>query len=125
MAQHDKGANVTLLEPKSVRVKLTQALRNLWKPRSGNNQMPVKLSRELIAETYISGLGIEIGALHNPLKLPAGATARYVDRLSVPELREQYPELASQELVNVDILADGELLETIPDSTQDFVVANH
>ena len=87
--------------------------------------MPVKLSRELIAETYISGLGIEIGALHNPLKLPAGATARYVDRLSVPELREQYPELASQELVNVDILADGELLETIPDSTQDFVVANH
>jgi len=108
-----------------VRLKITQALRNLRKPRSENNQLPAKLSRELIAESYLSGLGIEIGALHNPLKLPAAATARYVDRLSVPELREQYPELASEELVNVDILADGELLETISDSSQDFVIANH
>lgn len=108
-----------------MRLKLTQALRNFRKSRSGNDQLPVKLSRELIAESYLSGVGIEIGALHNPLKLPAKATARYVDRLSVPELREQYPELASQELVNVDILADGELLETISDSSQDFVIANH
>lgn len=86
---------------------------------------PVKLNRELIAATYLSGVGIEIGALHNPLKLPPAATARYVDRLSVADLRSQYPELAAEELVNVDILADGELLETIPDSTQDFVIANH
>ena len=108
-----------------MKLKLTQALRNLRKPRSENNQLPVKLSRELIAETYLTGVGIEIGALHNPLKLPAAATARYVDRLSVTELRDQYPELAEKDLVNVDILADGELLETISDSSQDFVIANH
>ena len=105
--------------------KLTKALRNLRDGQSANDKLPVKLSRELIAETYLSGLGIEIGALHNPLKLPPAVTARYVDRLSVLELREQYSELASQELVNVDILADGERLETIADSSQDFVIANH
>jgi SAM-dependent methyltransferase len=86
---------------------------------------PAKLNRELIAATYLSGLGIEIGALHNPLKLPPAASVKYVDRLSVEDLRRQYPELADEELVNVDILADGELLETIPDATQDFVIANH
>ncbi len=86
---------------------------------------PVKLSRELIAETYLSGDGIEIGALHNPLKLPAAARVRYVDRLSIPDLRKQYPELDAEALVNVDILADGERLETIADESQDFVIANH
>lgn len=105
--------------------KLFPALRKLRSRHSEDNQTPVKLSRELIAQTYLSGLGIEIGALHNPLKLPAAAKAQYVDRLSVDELRKQYPELAEQELVNVDILADGELLETISDLTQDFVIANH
>ena len=85
----------------------------------------MKLGRELIAETYLKGEGIEIGALHNPLKLPDAAKVKYVDRLSVAELRTQYPELDSQELVDVDIIADGELLETIPDASQDFVIANH
>ena len=85
----------------------------------------MKLSRELIAETYLRGDGIEIGALHKPLKLSASTTVRYVDRLSVSDLRKQYPELADEELVDVDILADGERLETIGNASQDFVIANH
>lgn len=105
--------------------RLTKALRILRYGHSGENHAPVKLDRSVIAETYLSGVGIEIGALHNPLKLPNRANAKYVDRLSVPDLRRQYPELASEELVEVDILADGERLETIADSSQDFVVANH
>ena len=105
--------------------RLTKALRVLRYGHSGESSAPVKLDRSVIAETYLSGIGIEIGALHNPLKLPIRASAKYVDRLSVPDLRQQYPELASEELVEVDILADGERLETIEDSSQDFVVANH
>jgi len=108
-----------------VRQRLAQAFQDLG-ARLGTREAPrPKLDREMIAQTYLTGLGIEIGALHNPLKLPPAATARYVDRLPVSELREQYPELAEQELVNVDILADGERLESIADSTQDFVIANH
>lgn len=84
-----------------------------------------KLSRELIAETYLYGEGIEIGALHNPLKVPPSVKIKYVDRLQVEQLREQYPELNDKDLVNVDILDDGERLSTIPDCSLDFVIANH
>lgn len=83
------------------------------------------LYREFFANQYIQGEGIEIGALHSPLKVPAGVKVRYVDRMTVPELKRQYRELASANLVDVDIVADGELLETVPDGTQDFVIASH
>ena len=86
---------------------------------------PAKLSRALIAQTYLSGHGIEIGALHNPLQVPPSAKVKYVDRLPIAQLREQYPELNDKELVAVDILDDGERLTTIPDASLDFVIANH
>jgi predicted SAM-dependent methyltransferase len=83
------------------------------------------LDRESIARTYLNGRGIEIGALHSPLPVPAGAFVSYVDRMSVSDLRTQYPELAEYNLVQPNIIANGELLETIADSSQDFVIANH
>jgi predicted SAM-dependent methyltransferase len=85
----------------------------------------LSLDREFIAKTYISGHGIEIGALHAPLRVSRRTRVKYVDRMSVPELRKHYPELSTHELVHVDIIDDGERLGTIADSTQDFVIANH
>jgi SAM-dependent methyltransferase len=85
----------------------------------------VVAARTRIANRYLSGEGIEIGALHNPLPVPVSARVRYVDRLPVSELRAHYPELEHEPLVQVDLLDDGERLATIPDSTLDFVVANH
>ena len=85
----------------------------------------MKLGREFVADTYIRGQGIEIGALHMPLGVPRSARVKYVDRLSVPDLRKHYPELNDKNLVEVDIIADGERLESISDATQDFVIANH
>jgi predicted SAM-dependent methyltransferase len=86
---------------------------------------PFSLDRDFIAKTYIKGDGIEIGALHAPLRVSKRASVKYVDRMSVPDLRQQYPELSVHKLVHVDIIDDGELLKTIEDSTQDFVIANH
>jgi SAM-dependent methyltransferase len=83
------------------------------------------IDRETIANKYLSGSGIEIGALHTPLKVPQSAHVKYVDRMSVADLRSQYPELADHSLVEPDIIADGELLESVSDSSQDFVIANH
>jgi SAM-dependent methyltransferase len=85
----------------------------------------VSFDRTSIAQLYIAGNGIEIGALYSPLKIPSGATVKYIDRLPLSGLRKEYPELSSKELVNVDIVDDGELLETIDDASQDFVIANH
>lgn len=81
--------------------------------------------RELVTSLYIKGSGIEIGALHNPLVVPKIAKVKYVDRMNVSDLRKHYPELGALNLVDVDIISDGELLENIPDNSQDFVIANH
>jgi len=87
---------------------------------------PVYLdARAEFAARYLFGEGLEIGPLHLPLKMPAHARARYVDRMPVERLREEYPELAGWDLTPVDAIDDGERLETIPEESQDFVVANH
>jgi SAM-dependent methyltransferase len=78
-----------------------------------------------IADKYLKGNGIEIGALHSPLTVPTSANVQYVDRMTTIDLRKHYPELNDLELVNIDIIADGERLDSIQDSTQDFVIANH
>ena len=83
------------------------------------------LDREAIAAHVISGSGIEVGGLHNPLRVPAGVRVQYVDRMPVEDLRVHYPELAERTLTRVDIVDDGETLSTIPDASQDFVIANH
>src|SRR3954449_9087870 len=80
--------------------------------------------RELAAE-FLRGNGIEIGGLHLAIPMPAGASVRYVDRITVPELREHYPELDDWDLVSVDIVDDGEVLATIEDGSVDFIIANH
>jgi predicted SAM-dependent methyltransferase len=90
-----------------------------------NSNHSAKINRELIADNYLSGIGIEIGALNHPLYVPRTAQVRYVDRMSVPDLRTHYPELSSVNLVEVDIIDNGELLTTIAEASQDFVIANH
>ncbi|MEG4483644.1 methyltransferase domain-containing protein [Microcoleus sp. D2_18a_B4] len=81
--------------------------------------------RRNIASQYLSGEGIEVGALHAPLEVPAGVKVHYVDRMSVRDLRKQYPELAAVNLVEADIVDNGETLSSIPDNSWDFVIANH
>ena len=90
---------------------------------SGCNKNVSERSR--LAEPYLKGKGLEIGALHNPLKVPPGVQVQYLDRMTVEELRVQYPELRSEKLAVVDIVDDGEKLSKIQNATQDFVIANH
>jgi SAM-dependent methyltransferase len=82
-------------------------------------------ARREFAERFLAGHGLEIGALHLPLQTPAGAHVRYVDRMSVEDLRSEYAELADWDLTPVDVIDNGELLTTIAEESQDFIVANH
>lgn len=86
---------------------------------------PFRRHRRRIAKEYLHGRGLEIGALQEPLEVPAGTEVKYVDRLSVPDLRNHYPELDDLPLVEVDIIDDGQTLKKIRSGSQDFVVANH
>lgn len=102
---------------------------NIWKRKITNiffnDNAGYLEERKRISAKYIHGTGIEIGALHSPLDVPDDARVKYVDRMPVNELLQQYPELASFKLVDVDIVADGESLDSIPDASQDFCIANH
>ena len=95
-----------------------QLYRVLPLPRTG------RLAK-FLPRVYLHGTGCEIGALHNPLRVPPYTRVKYVDRFSVSELRAQYPELKDMALVPVDIVADGEVLEGITDSSMDFLIARN
>ncbi len=75
--------------------------------------------------SWLAGDGIEIGALHRPLRLPEGARVTYVDRLTVEQLREHYPELSEWNLTPVDVIGSADDLSAFTDASLDFVVANH
>lgn len=74
---------------------------------------------------WLSGQGIEIGALHQPLQLPPDVHVTYVDHLPLEKLREHYPELADWDLVPVDVIGTAEDLSEFADESLDFVIANH
>jgi predicted SAM-dependent methyltransferase len=82
-------------------------------------------ARGHIAEHFLVGEGIEIGALHQAVSVSERAKVTYVDRLPIKELWEHYPELRGQHLIEPDVLDDGQRLETFADDSQDFIIANH
>jgi SAM-dependent methyltransferase len=83
-------------------------------------------NRMVLAARYLHGDGIEIGALGRPLPMPPGARVRHVDRLSAHDMAAHYPEMARKRHVRApDIVDDGETLATVPEGSQDFLVANH
>lgn len=82
-------------------------------------------TRNRIAAAYLYGQGIEIGALHHPLQVGSGAKVKYLDRLPLAVLRQQYPELADDVIMPLDIIDDGEQLVTIGNESLDFIIANH
>lgn len=82
-------------------------------------------NRAELAAKFVRGSGLEIGALHHPLEVLVSVEVLYVDRLSTQDLITHYPELDPDSIVHVDIIEDGETLASIPDASQDFVIANH
>lgn len=91
-------------------------------------------AREEIAQRYLSGRGIEIGAFNCPLKVPPSASVAYVDHCSVADALRSLsvcgltPEdfgIDENCVVVPDIIDDGQCLLKLGDNSQDFVVANH
>lgn len=81
--------------------------------------------RRAIANQYLVGNGIEIGALHSPLEVPESVTVKYLDRMPVTQLRQHYPELSEYKLVEIELVDDGETIVSVLDDSVNFVIANH
>jgi predicted SAM-dependent methyltransferase len=80
--------------------------------------------RYKMARRHLGGVGLEIGALDRPLRLPQTARAFYLDRLLPAELYHHYPELDHRHFY-VSVVGDGETMACIRDESLDFLVANH
>jgi SAM-dependent methyltransferase len=104
-----------------IKTALSHYLRGRYAPFHPQGDDRTRLRR------YISGKGIEVGALHNPMNLKGLPVTEilYVDRFSKNELRQQYPDLKYLKLVPVDIIDDGEVLDKIENESLDFIIANH
>jgi SAM-dependent methyltransferase len=82
--------------------------------------------RAELAHAFLTGEGIEIGAFNNPQPLPPSVRVRYVDRIPLAELRQDYcPEPANAKMAPVHVVDDGEKLTKFEAESEDFIVANH
>jgi SAM-dependent methyltransferase len=84
--------------------------------------------REDLARRYIRGDGIEIGALHRPLRVPGEARVRYVDVMTREQLLATHSSSVYGDprcVVETDVIDDGERLGRFPGESVDFVIANH
>jgi SAM-dependent methyltransferase len=85
----------------------------------------VPSTREVVAARHLRGDGIEIGAMHYPLKVPAGARVRYVDKMSADANLDRFSEIRHLKLVQPDFVEDGFQLPSFAAGSVDFVIANH
>ncbi len=74
----------------------------------------------------LAGKGIEIGAFHSPLAVPAEAEVTYVDRFSTDDAARLFQEAASHDsVVRPSVLAPADHLPMFADGSLDFVLASH
>jgi predicted SAM-dependent methyltransferase len=86
----------------------------------------INSKRNFLAERYIHGSGIEIGAAQMPVKTPAGVKVRYVDVFTAEELKKALPKIYTKlDIIKVDVVDDGEKLDKFKDGSLDFIIANH
>ena len=90
-----------------------------WMPRHHLDHRPAMAMR------WLTGTGLEIGALHKPTPLPEGVSVAYVDYKTRAENEKAYPELADETIVETHHVGDGFSLDFIGEESQDFVIANH
>lgn len=69
---------------------------------------------------YLTGRGLEIGALGNPMPLPHATEVVYSDVLLPEQVDAMYPGSRRP-----DIISDSERFDGVADGAFDFVVANH
>lgn len=80
-----------------------------------------------IGYEYLKGNGLEIGALHQPASVPEHCNVEYCDANSKEEMKQMFPELNIEQMVDVDHICnlDKQGLTIFPDNSYDFVILNH
>lgn len=76
---------------------------------------------------FLTGTGLEIGALHEPAAVPLRCTVEYFDVMDERKAAEAFPELAPEQFVFVDHIGDLDTggLAQFTDGRFDFTIINH
>lgn len=87
----------------------------------------VPLTHRRNGYALLSGSGLEIGALHEPAEIPAGARVQYLDAVDETRAASLFREIAAERFVKVGFIGDLDRggLEQFRDGQFDFVVMNH
>lgn len=89
------------------------------------------VAREDLARRYLTGDGVEIGALSFPLRAPPQTRVRYVDYMPRADLIRVNADTFTEARVDpasvpdVDVVDDAQTLSKFTDNSLGFVVANH
>src|SRR5580698_3914698 len=85
------------------------------------------LQHRLPAFQQLKGLGLEIGALHEPAQVPPGAAMKYFDAITEGQAAVLFPEIDASLFVHVDFVGDLDRdgLAQFPEGGFDFVIINH
>lgn len=79
------------------------------------------------AGKFLSGCGLEIGALHQPLKKSESCSIKYLDIESVESVKTAFPELDGHNIIQPNYVGDI-CKHTISDITKkkfNFIILNH
>lgn len=87
----------------------------------------LNLSHRTVGYAYLQGAGLEIGALHEPAKLPKDLKVEYLDAIDEHDAARLFPEIPPEQFVHVSYKADldAQSLSQFPPGRFDFVVINH
>ncbi|SEH07736.1 glycosyltransferase [Candidatus Venteria ishoeyi] len=105
-----------------------QAMQTLGAPFSFNQTLVIPSDVKAFVKQYLSGTGVEIGALHAPFPINDQTQMLYVDRMDTPSLQKQYAShqnVAKEKIVNVSIISNGDDLSALEDNSVDFVCNSH
>lgn len=82
-----------------------------------------RYQRSLLAQKYLRGQGVEIGALMQPILVPLGSSTKYIDRVPASYWRSQAD--SRTRIVEPDIIDEGTELSTIQNDAYDYLIAAH
>lgn len=84
-------------------------------------------SHRQAALNYIHGLGLEIGALHEPFPLPPGSRVKYADAIDKKKAMSLFPEIDATLIVTPDYIIDLDVegFAKLDGLSFDFVIASH
>lgn len=80
-----------------------------------------------VAYSFLHGIGIEVGARHNPADLPGCCEVTYADVMHRDDAIALFPEFPPERFAKVDFIVDLDRLgfTEVADETLDFVIMNY